>query len=100
MGDRSSTGEMTPEEAQRTREVMTFLNEFVPTAWAFFRECQNSPLANSFIARASPVPHERSNPDRIVLAVNHRGRRALTATEPPVTTATKPTEISAIPRIV
>jgi hypothetical protein len=52
MGDKPSTGEMTPEEAQRTQEVMTFLNEFVPTAWAFFRECQNSPLANSFIARA------------------------------------------------
>jgi len=44
-------GEMTPEEAQRAREVMTFLNEFVPTAWAFFRECQNSALADSFVTR-------------------------------------------------
>ena len=42
---------MTPEEAQRAREVMTFLNEFVPTAWAFFRECQNSALADSFVTR-------------------------------------------------
>src|SRR5260370_40903962 len=45
-------GEMTPEEAQRAQEVMTFLNDFVPTAWAFFRECQNNPRSDSFVARA------------------------------------------------
>ncbi len=43
---------MTPEEAQRAQEVMTFLNDFVPTAWAFFRECQNNPRSDSFVARA------------------------------------------------
>jgi hypothetical protein len=43
---------MTPEEARRTQEVMTFLSEFIPTAWAFFRERQNSAPADSFVARA------------------------------------------------
>jgi hypothetical protein len=52
MAGTPSNGELTPEEAQRAQEAITFLNEFVPTAWAFFRESLNSPLADSFVARA------------------------------------------------
>jgi len=47
---------MTPEEAQRAQAAVTFLNHFVPSAWAFFRECHKSPSPDSFFARAKRDP--------------------------------------------
>ena len=43
---------MTPEEAQRAQVVVTFLNQLVPAAWAFFVECHNAPAEGSFLERA------------------------------------------------
>jgi hypothetical protein len=56
MSDGPARGEMSPEEVERGQAVVTFLNQFVPSAWTFFRECHKSPGPDSFIARAKKDP--------------------------------------------
>jgi hypothetical protein len=52
MSGSANGGELTPLEVERVQVVVTFLRQFVPTAWGFFMECQNSPQPGSFVARA------------------------------------------------